>query len=146
MNQAVATVTLDLSGVDLSQYQALELYAVLLMGATNSNVSVLCNDITDGYSLIDGSNTGKKFANILAGAGQWPGIERLYILLGKNTIFSISQGSRWSDNKHQSYGPTGISLRLDPSQLTKLKLVGEGSSTASQILPGSEFTLYGLKK
>lgn len=146
VTQAADTVTLDLSGVDLSQYQALELYAALLMGATNSNVSVLCNDITEGYGLSSGSNSGRRLSDILAGTGQQPGVETLRILLGQNTIFGIYQGSRWVNNEYHSYGPSSACLRLDPEQLTKLKLVGEGASAASQILPGSEFTLYGLKK
>ena len=146
VTQAADTVTLDLSGVDLSQYQALELYAALLMGSENSNVSVLCNDVTDGYGLVGGGSSGRRLADMMPGTGQQPGMELLRILLGQNTISGIYQGNRWVNNEYHSYGPSRDCLRLDPPQLTKLKLVGEGRSTTLQILPGSEFTLYGLKK
>ena len=94
VTQAADTVTLDLSGVDLSQYQALELYAALLMGSENSNVSVLCNDVTDGYGLVGGGSSGRRLADMMPGTGQQPGMELLRILLGQNTISGIYQGNR----------------------------------------------------
>ena len=60
-------------------------------------------------------------------------MEILCILLGQNTIFGTYQGSRWEGNEYHAYGPSSACLRLEPEQLTKLKLVGEGAKSCRAV-------------
>ena len=146
LGQDVPQIDLDLSGWDLTQYQALILYGSLVMASADGVAALLCNGITDGYGMGDSGGTTNRLTTLLGGTAGCPGSHVSHLNLGPDTICCTSKGGRWKEGEYGALTVSDTSIRMAPAQLHTLNLVGWGRWERADILAGSRFSLYGLKK
>lgn len=143
-NAAATQVDLDVSGIDFTAYQSVELHAEFPDQNWSLKLGIQVNDVTDNvYTLypISGGGSGYSLSNHLAAIGtHFPGMVRFLCGPAERNVTCLSIGAAES-NYWGSMGVVGCKW----SELTKLTLLAVNTGSNS-IDAGARFWMTGLKK
>ncbi len=159
---AAPSINLDLSGIDTSLYMAIEVYATVFTSATGP-VNCTVNNLTSGYSgsyiasantSVQSVNNAVNFGNFAAGTTDatyaTPAVIKLSIEYSRPYPVAVTYNRRYI-NIEYSGGQAGssmnkighVSVQDGASQSSVLSSI---QFAAANIMPGTIFEVYGVKK
>lgn len=137
-----AQVPVDLSGIDLTQYQELCLYIQPKVTSGCESGYFLCNNNSSQvYS--QETNPRTSFGSFYCN-GSDPSFSKISVVLNHDALHASILSGRWRNDTYYNWTPFVTSIRIGASQLTSLNFYP--NKTTYQILSGSRFLVYGLKK
>lgn len=148
LTEAQTTVTLDLSGYDLSSYRSLKLLIRPVFLAQNCAALMYINDIKSGYSICAANSTTEvTSASCLCTI---PGSCDTQWTVGKVTLY-LDCGAILSTCSSMRFSASGMTTSLNYGALSPSILSPEDmncitfSSASGSIYPGSSFAVYACK-